>query len=120
MTATERAQLRRRPLRPALARYRVMAYVTGGFLLLLCVEMILKYGFNNNEPVLGDWIAIVHGWIYVLYLMTVIDLWSTLRWPLGRLIQLVLAGVVPVVSFVAERKVTHEVNELISITERRP
>lgn len=96
-----------------------MAYVTGSFLLLLCVEMTLKYGFNNGEAVLGEWIAFVHGWIYILYLMTVIDLWSTLRWPLGRLAQLVLAGVVPVVSFVAERKVTHEVTELMRVTERR-
>jgi integral membrane protein len=96
-----------------------MAYVTGGFLLLLCVEMVLKYGFNSGEAVLGDWIAFVHGWIYILYLMTVIDLWSTLRWPLGRLAQLVLAGVVPVVSFIAERKVTAEVTELIRMTERR-
>jgi len=97
-----------RPIRPVLTRYRVMAYVTGAFLLLLCLEMLLKYVLNGGEPVLGDWIAIVHGWIYVVYLVTVVDLWSSLRWPFARLVVLVLAGVVPVLSFVAERRVTRE------------
>ncbi|HZI98608.1 MAG TPA: DUF3817 domain-containing protein [Actinomycetales bacterium] len=97
-----------RPIRPALTRYRVMAYVTGAFLLLLCLEMLLKYVFNGGEAVLGDWIAITHGWIYVIYLVTVVDLWSSLRWPFARLAVLVLAGVVPVLSFVAERRVTRE------------
>lgn len=109
-----------RPVRPprklagALLRYRVMAFVTGGFLLLLCVEMVLKYGFNGDEAVLGDWIAIVHGWIYVVYLVTVIDLWSSLRWRLGRLAALVLAGVVPLLSFFAERRTTAEVRALMA------
>lgn len=109
-----------RPVRPprklagALLRYRVMAFVTGGFLLLLCVEMLLKYVFNGGEAVLGDWIAIVHGWIYVVYLVTVIDLWSSLRWRLGRLAALVLAGVVPLLSFFAERRTTTEVRALMA------
>lgn len=97
-----------RAIGPVLTRYRVMAYVTGAFLLLLSVEIVLKYVFNGGEPVLGDWIAITHGWIYVVYLVTVVDLWSSLRWPFARLVMLVLAGVVPVLSFVAERKVTRE------------
>ena len=99
---------RPRPIGPALTRYRVMAWVTGVFLLLLTVEIVLKYGLNGGESVLGEWIAITHGWIYVLYLVTVVDLWSSLRWPIGRLVVLVLAGVVPVLSFVAERSVTRE------------
>lgn len=109
-----------RPVRPprklagALLRYRVMAFVTGGFLLLLCVEMVLKYGFNGSEAVLGDWIAIVHGWIYVIYLVTVIDLWSSLRWGLRRLAALVLAGVVPLLSFYAERRTSEDVRALMA------
>jgi integral membrane protein len=94
-----------------------MAYVTGAFLLLLCVELVLKYGLNGGQPVLGNWIAITHGWIYVAYLVTVVDLWSSLRWPLRRLVVLVLAGVVPVLSFVAERRVTREA--LAGEAERR-
>jgi integral membrane protein len=109
-----------RPVRPprklagALLRYRVMAFVTGGFLLLLTLELVLKYGFNDSEPVLGEWIAIVHGWIYVVYLVTVVDLWSSLRWRLGRLLALVAAGVVPLLSFFAERRTTADVRALMA------
>lgn len=99
---------RPRAIGPVLTRYRVMAYVTGSFLLLLTLEIVLKYGFNGGESVLGGWIAITHGWIYVIYLVSVVDLWSSLRWPIGRLVVLVLAGVVPALSFVAERKVTRD------------
>ena len=35
-------------LASALTRYRVMAFVTGGFLLLLCTVMLFKYGFNGG------------------------------------------------------------------------
>lgn len=101
-------------LSAALLRYRVMAFTTGGFLLLLCTEMILKYGFNGGQPVIGSWIAIAHGWIYVVYLVTVVDLWSSLRWRFGRLAALILAGVVPFLSFWAEHKTRLDVQELIA------
>lgn len=99
-----------------LTRYRVMAFVTGTMLLVLCLEMVLKYVFHAGgvdasgtpEPVLGTWIAIVHGWIYVIYLVTVVQLWSAMRWSLGRLVTMALAGVVPVMSFVLERTVHAE------------
>jgi integral membrane protein len=107
-------------LAASLTRYRVMAWVTGCFLLLLTFEMVVKYGFNDGEPFLGTWIAIVHGWIYVVYLVTVVDMWSKLRWGAGRLVVLVLAGVVPGLSFVAERKVTVEARERIASLEGRP
>lgn len=115
---TARARATVSSLQGALLRYRVMAFVTGGFLLLLCVEMFAKYVVGNGEPWLGSWIAIVHGWIYVVYLLTVVDLWSKLRWSFGRLAALVLAGVVPVLSFWAERRTTAEVRDIITRISR--
>jgi integral membrane protein len=91
-----------------LTRYRVMAYVTGTMLLLLCTELVLKYVLDLNgdhRPVIGTWVAIAHGWIYVVYLVTVYQLWSAKRWPLGRLVTMAAAGVVPVMSFILERRV---------------
>ncbi len=93
--------------RAAFGRYRVMAFVTGGMLLLLCVEMLLKYVLQVNGPdeaVLGDWIAIIHGWIYVVYAVTVFDLWSRMRWSFGRILALIAGGVVPVLSFIMEAR----------------
>lgn len=91
----------------ALRRYRVMAWITGSMLLVLCVEMGVKYGLRPDEGVLRwiGWVPFAHGWIYVVYLVTVIDLWSRMRWRFGRLVTMVLAGVVPVMSFVMERRV---------------
>ena len=102
-----------RKARGATLRYRVMAWITGTLLLLLCVELILKYVFHANgvdaagtpNPVIGAWIAYAHGWVYVVYLVTVFDLWSKMRWRVGRLATMAAAGVVPVMSFVLERKV---------------
>jgi integral membrane protein len=101
-------------LSAALARYRVMAWVTGGFLLLLTLEMAVKYGARGGEPWLGTWVAITHGWIYVVYLVTVVDLWSKFRWGAGRLLTLVLAGVVPGLSFVEEHRVTRDARQRIA------
>ena len=91
----------------ALGRYRFMAYVTGVMLLLLCVEMILVYGVKIGPDTkrLIAWIPFAHGWIYVAYLVTVVDLWSKMRWAFGRLVVMVLGGVVPVMSFVVEKRV---------------
>lgn len=90
-----------------LRRYRVMAWITGVMLLVLTVEIVLKYVVRVGEDVLRwiEWVPFAHGWIYVLYLVTVVDLWSTMRWGLGRLVAMVLGGVVPVMSFVVERGV---------------
>jgi len=94
---------RERKARGAFRYYEVMAFVTGAMLLLLCVEMVLKYGFGMDEPWL-NWIPFAHGWIYVIYLVTVFNLWSTMRWGFGRVLALVAGGVVPVLSFVMERR----------------
>lgn len=102
-----------RKARGALSRYRVMALITGVMLLVLCVEMIVKYGvghFVDVDPLMRfvGWIPFAHGWVYVVYLVTVLDLWSKMRWSWGRLTSMVFAGVVPVMSFILEKKVHRE------------
>ena len=86
----------------ALGRYRVMAYVTGSMLLLLCLEIVLHYAAHNTAL---KWVPQLHGFVYIVYLVTVWDLWSRMRWSWGRLVTMVLAGVVPVMSFVLEGRV---------------
>ena len=119
-TADEKEQARRvrdateKKAGIALASYRLLAYITGFWLLLLVVEMTLKYVVDANgghAPVIGTWVAIVHGFIYVVYVLAVFNLWSVMRWGLGRMIYLIIAGVVPVLSFVLERKATQWVHE---------
>ncbi|PKQ25626.1 MAG: DUF3817 domain-containing protein [Actinobacteria bacterium HGW-Actinobacteria-4] len=100
----------------ALQRYRVMAIITGSFLLLVVVDMIVKYGGDfvfgwRNEAFIAfsSIVAIVHGWIYVVYLVTCLDLWSRMKWSLGRGVYMALGGVVPLLSFFAERRIAAEV-----------
>lgn len=91
--------------RGALKRYRVMAYITGVMLLLLVVEIVVKLTAGDEAVKYVKWIPFAHGWVYVVYLVTVVDLWSKMRWRFGRLAVMVLGGVVPVMSFVVEKKV---------------
>ena len=99
---------RRREAGSALTRYRVMAIVTGVMLVLLTISVLLQL-VGVDTGAVGSAIAIAHGWIYAVYLVTVFDLWSRLRWPFGRFVVLVLSGVVPLLSFWAERRVVAEV-----------
>lgn len=113
-----------RKARGAMARYRFMALVTGAMLLVLCVELGIKYGLGALADVSGilpfiAWVPFAHGWIYVVYLVTVADLWSKMRWGFGRLVTMVIAGVVPVMSFVLEKKIHGEAEAKLAALEAR-
>lgn len=113
-----------RKARGALRRYRLLALITGVMLLILVVEMGIKYGLGlvtDVEPIMPfiAWIPFAHGWIYVIYLVTVADLWSKMRWGFGRLVTMVLAGVIPVMSFVLERTVHAEAESKLVALEAK-
>lgn len=96
----------------ALSRYRVMAVITGSFLLAVTLGMILKYVVGIDNPTFVDvtgWIAIVHGWIYMVYLVTTMHLWLLKHWGLGRLVVMALGGVIPLLSFFLERRIADEI-----------
>jgi integral membrane protein len=69
----------------------------------------------------GDvWIPATHGWLYLAYVVASIDLWMRSRLPAGRMALVVLAGTVPVMSFVAERWVTGRLRPMIAaVVENR-
>lgn len=91
--------------RSALLRYRVMAFVVGVGLLILCATMVLKYvpAFDNPHPV-EVW-GPIHGFLYMIYVLVTLDLGFRLRWSIGRIVLVALAGTIPFVSFWAEHKV---------------
>lgn len=95
-------------LRSALTRYRVMAYVVGVWLLVLVlVAMPLKH--FAHSPGMVHTVGPVHGFLYILFLLAALDLATRCRWPLGRTVGVLLAGTVPFLSFVVERRVTRRV-----------
>jgi integral membrane protein len=101
----------------ALIRFRVMAYVVGVLLILLFfVAMPLKYFADN--PTMVAVVGPIHGFLYMVYLVVAFQLALQQRWPLTRTALLLLAGTVPVMSFVAERWATAQVRA--AETQRAP
>jgi integral membrane protein len=93
----------------ALTRFRVMAYVVGVLLLILVfVAVPLQIA---GEPLLVGIVGPIHGFLYMVYLVTAFDLAVRARWPFVRTILVLLAGTVPVMSFIAERKATRWIHQ---------
>lgn len=101
---------RKKSVHGALIRYRVMAYVTGVLLIaLVFVAMPLDRIWHIPEPVAV--IGQVHGYLYMVYLVTAADLARRVRLSFLRMVAMFLAGVVPTVAFFCERRVTRWVTE---------
>jgi integral membrane protein len=94
----------------ALARFRVIAYIVGVLLLVLVgVAMPMKY--LGDEPALVTIIAPVHGFAYMVYLVIAFDLAVRAKWTFVRTVVVLIAGTIPVMSFIAERKVSSWVRQ---------
>jgi len=106
-TVTEPAAAPPARLAAALIRYRVAAYVVGVFLLLLVAAMVVKY--VGHQPRAVEIVGPIHGFIYAVYLVIALDLALRAKWSIRGTLLVLLAGVVPFLSFVAERKVTGHV-----------
>ena len=94
-------------VRKALLGYRVMAWTTGIWLIALCYEMVLKYIVHVDNP--PNWIAIVHGWVYFVYLIFTANLAVKVRWPIGKTIGVLLAGTIPLVGIIVEHFQTRNI-----------
>ena len=83
-----------------------MAIICGVNLLLLVGYMIAKYGFHSfdkHNPFI--FIPIAHGYFYIVYILTVLQLSVQKRMKLTVMIALIAAGTIPFASFIAERKI---------------
>jgi integral membrane protein len=99
-------------IKAALTRYRVLAYITGVWLLVLTAEIIYKYLILDDSSSAPSWffyIGQAHGVFYMLYLVMTIDLAIKVRWKGKVTIMTALAGTIPFLSFVAERARTAQV-----------
>jgi integral membrane protein len=90
----------------AVLRYRVMAYITGVLIIILCfVGIPLQIA---GHPQVQQYVGEVHGFLYIVYVIMAFLLALKLRMPLlnWRTILLLLAGTIPVMTFVVERWMT--------------
>lgn len=99
--------------RPALTRYRVMAWIVGTLLIVLVlVGVPLKYlAAHGSEPqLIGEtittYLGIAHGYLYMGFLVVAAMLARAERWSALFTATTLLAGTVPILSFWAERRAT--------------
>ncbi|MCI2957875.1 DUF3817 domain-containing protein [Agromyces atrinae] len=131
-------------IRGALKFYMICSVITGVMLLLLTVEMILKYAFHlelfafgaggllsfaemretadglestGDGANLSTGILIAHGWFYVVYLFSCFRVWSLMRWTFPKFLLLASGGIVPFLSFFLEARTAREVNTYLASRE---
>jgi integral membrane protein len=95
-------------LKPALLRYRITTYVVGTLLIVLTYGTIQKYAGGDDTIV--SLVGRLHGFLYMVFLVVTADLARRARWTFKYTILIMLAGTVPVLSFVAERAVVRRVH----------
>ena len=88
----------------AVLRYRVMAYITGVLIIVVCFAGIPLQVAAHNSFIVND-IGTVHGFLYIIYVIFAYMLslklgMKTLSW---QTILLLLAGTIPVMTFFVER-----------------
>ena len=91
-------------MRAAVLRYRVMAYITGVVLMILCfVGIPLQIA---GHPTVANDVGVVHGILYIIYLVCAWLLSRRLRLATKPTVIMLLAGTVPIMTFIVERWVT--------------
>ncbi|MUL67511.1 hypothetical protein BOO86_23760 [Mycobacterium sp. CBMA 234] len=108
MTESQPTAVSKDSIRKALIAYRVMAWATGIWLIALCYELVAHYIFNDVSL---NWIGIVHGWVYFIYLLCTFNLAVKVRWPLGQTIGTLFAGTVPLLGIIVEHFRTEDVRK---------
>ena len=101
-----------RKVAAALVRFRIMAWLVGVLLLLVTAGTIWKYAGDDDRMI--SIVGPMHGFLFVVYLVTVLDLSFRLRWSVVRTLLVCLAGTVPFLSFVAEHVVTADTKRLLA------
>jgi integral membrane protein len=88
----------------AVLRYRVMAYVTGVVLVVLCfVGIPLQVA---GHPAVANNVGVVHGILYIIYLVFAWILSRKLGLATRPTVIMLLAGTIPIMTFIVERWVT--------------
>lgn len=117
MSELDRSQLIDVPkARTALTFFRVMAVIVGIGLLLLVVELVLHWGFKNEALA---WWPQPHGILFIIYVAATANLGFKMRWDIPKMVGVILAGVVPFLSFYVEHRVSGTVKRELDGIEAR-
>jgi integral membrane protein len=89
----------------ALARFKFIAYLAGVVLILFTIEITLKYSGILEIP----WFAQLHGIVYMVYVVISFDMSRKAKLSLRETFLVLIAGTIPVMSFVAESRIRRRV-----------
>ena len=89
-------------MRSAALRYRVMAYITGVLIIVVCFIGIPLQVAAHNTFIVNE-IGTLHGFLYIVYLIFAYILAQKLKMRMGPTVLLLLAGTIPVMTFFVER-----------------
>ena len=89
----------------ALARFKFIAYLAGFVLILFTIEIVLKYSGILEIP----WFAQLHGIVYMVYVVIAFDMSRRAKLSLRDTFLVLIAGTIPVMSFIAESKIRRRV-----------
>ena len=92
--------------------YRIMAVVVGTVLLIMTGFLIYVRLLGYPEPELYSPGWLVHAWLFPVYIVATFILSTKLRWSFEKTILIMLAGTIPFMSFLTERRVAHEVESI--------
>ena len=92
-------------MRLNVALYRLMAYVTGVVLIVLCVLAVGQAFVADGAAV--NIVGTVHGLLYIIYLLVSFPLCRRLRLAPRPTVAVLLAGTIPVMTFIVERHISH-------------
>lgn len=107
---------RQKRVSTALNIFSVTAWVTGAFLILLVIRMVMEYLLNMELPAWSTYVAIFHGWAYMLYLLATLNLGLKARWKPVVWFTTAISGVVPFLSFIVEANRRREVKEQFQLS----
>jgi integral membrane protein len=97
----------------ALQRYRAIANVVG-VVLVVFIVIAVPLRYLGGEPRLSETISPVHGFLYMVYLAFTVDLARRVGWSAWHTLGVMLAGTVPFLSFVVERRTTRDLRPAVS------
>lgn len=123
----------------ALSFYKVSSFITGVFLLLVVLEMTLKYAFGQTiwsggdvgfiglvpNPVddaglpsdgvdISKLLLQIHGILYVVYLFADFRIWRMAELKFLDFLIIAMGGIVPLTSFFIEREYTKKVSLILT------
>ena len=90
----------------SLGRLRLIGFLEGvSLLVLLGIAMPLKY--LAGQPAAVRYVGMVHGLLFVLYVLLVVAMAVERRWSFGKTALALAASVVPFGTFWADRRLFH-------------